>query len=68
MSKRSLILAMVFSSLFGGIVAVVGYSYLNPKEQIIHQTSAANPVSLTKLRIRLCRLCSTGRTEFCLCC
>ncbi|MEQ8627687.1 Do family serine endopeptidase [Ekhidna sp.] len=47
MSKRSLILAMVFSSLFGGIVAVVGYSYLNPKEQIIHQTSAANPVSLT---------------------
>lgn len=48
MSKRSLILAMVFSSLFGGIVAVVGYSYLSPKEQIIQQTSAsANPVSLT---------------------
>ena len=47
MSKRSLILAMVFSSLFGGIVAVVGFSYLNPKEQIMQQTSAANPVSLT---------------------
>ena len=48
MSKRSLILAMVFSSLFGGMVAVVGYSYLNPKEQIIQQTSATtNPVSLT---------------------
>lgn len=48
MSKRSLILAMVFSSLFGGIVAVVGYSYLNPNEQVIQQTSATpNPVSLT---------------------
>lgn len=48
MSKRSLIFAMIFSSFFGGIVAVVGYSYINPQEQITRQTSvSANPVSLT---------------------
>ncbi|MEQ8905415.1 Do family serine endopeptidase [Ekhidna sp.] len=48
MSKRSLILAMVFSSLFGGIVAVVGFSLIVPQEKIIQQTGAqANPVSLT---------------------
>ncbi|WP_420576284.1 Do family serine endopeptidase [Ekhidna sp.] len=48
MSKRSLIFAMIFSSLFGGLVAVVGYSYINPQEQITRQTSAStNPVSLT---------------------
>lgn len=48
MSKRSLILAMVFSSLFGGIVAVVGFSLIVPQERIIQQTGAeANPVSLT---------------------
>jgi Do/DeqQ family serine protease len=39
---------MVFSSLFGGIVAVVGFSLIVPQERIIQQTGAeANPVSLT---------------------
>ncbi|MEP1035506.1 Do family serine endopeptidase [Ekhidna sp.] len=48
MNKRSLILAMMFSSLFGGIVAVVGFSIISPKETIIQSTSGeANPVSLT---------------------
>ncbi|WP_425393004.1 S1C family serine protease [Ekhidna sp.] len=48
MSKRNLIMAMVFSSLFGGIVAVVGYNLISPKERIIQQaTGEANPVSLT---------------------
>ncbi|WP_420317565.1 Do family serine endopeptidase [Ekhidna sp.] len=48
MSKRSFILAMVFSSLFGGIVAVVGFTLISPQERIIQQTSGgANPVSLT---------------------
>lgn len=48
MSKRSLVLAMVFSSLFGGIVAVVGFSLIVPQEKLIQQTGAqTNPVSLT---------------------
>lgn len=43
-----MIMAMVFSSLFGGIVAVVGFSIIAPRETII-QTSPGqtNPVSLT---------------------
>lgn len=48
MSKKSLILAMVFSSLFGGIVAVVGFSIIAPKETIIRSSPGqTNPVSLT---------------------
>lgn len=48
MSKRNLILAMMFSSLFGGVVAIVGYSSLAPKPSIIQPTSAEdNPVALT---------------------
>lgn len=48
MSKRSLITAMIFSSLFGGIVAVVGFSVIAPRETYIQQTSdQGNPVSLT---------------------
>ncbi|WP_370090239.1 S1C family serine protease [Ekhidna sp.] len=48
MSKRSFIMAMVFSSLFGGIVAMVGYSVIAPEQKVI-QTSqgGVNPVSLT---------------------
>lgn len=48
MSKRSLIVTMIFSSLFGGIVAVVGFSFIAPKETIIQPASGElNPVSLT---------------------
>lgn len=41
-------MAMVFSSLFGGIVAIVGYSVIAPEQRVI-QTSqnGVNPVSLT---------------------
>ena len=47
MSKKSLILAMIFSSLFGGIAAVVGFSIIAPKETIIRSApNQANPVSL----------------------
>lgn len=42
MSKRSLILAMMFSSLFGGIVAVVGYSIIAPQQQYIQPVSTQN--------------------------
>lgn len=48
MSKKSLIVAMVFSSLFGGIVAVIGFSIISPKEAIIQTGSnQESPVSLT---------------------
>ncbi|WP_436517896.1 Do family serine endopeptidase [Ekhidna sp. To15] len=48
MSKRSLILAMMFSSLFGGIVAVIGFSVISPRETIIQPNAdQTNPVSLT---------------------
>ena len=48
MSKRSLILAMAFSSLFGGIVAIIGFSIVAPRETIIQPTHAqSSPVSLT---------------------
>lgn len=48
MSKRSLIMAMVFSSLFGGIVAIIGFSFIAPKETIIRSAAVdSNPVSLT---------------------
>ncbi|MEQ9466153.1 MAG: Do family serine endopeptidase [Ekhidna sp.] len=48
MSKRSLMMAMIFSSLFGGIVAVTGYTLIVPKERIVQSTNGnANPVSLT---------------------
>ncbi|MEO9482550.1 MAG: Do family serine endopeptidase [Ekhidna sp.] len=48
MSKRSLIMAMIFSSLFGGIVAVVGFSLIVPQDRTIQPTAnQTNPVSLT---------------------
>ncbi|NQZ74885.1 MAG: trypsin-like peptidase domain-containing protein [Ekhidna sp.] len=48
MNKSSLILAMIFSSIFGGGVAIVGYSVLVPQEAKMQQAVAStNPVSLT---------------------
>lgn len=48
MSKRSFVLAMVFSSLFGGSVAIIGYSLIAPQEQgAAHPVVSTNPVSLT---------------------
>ena len=47
MNKRSLFLAMVFSSLFGGMVAVVGYSIMVPPTTIVRQAANSNPVALT---------------------
>ena len=47
MSKRSLMMAMVFSSVFGGVVALVGYSIIVPKQTIIQQASEPNPLALT---------------------
>ncbi len=47
MSKRSLMIAMVFSSVFGGAVALVGYSFFVPKQTIIQQTAERNPLALT---------------------
>lgn len=48
MSNRNLILAMMFSSIFGGLIAVWGYSSLMPQSQTI-QTAAeqGGEVSLT---------------------
>ncbi len=45
MNKRNLILAMMLSSFFGGVVAVIGYSSLVPPPQII-QASGANKTQL----------------------
>ena len=48
MSKRNLIVAMMFSSLFGGLVAILGYTFFAPQQTIIQQASqSANPVALT---------------------
>ncbi len=47
MNKRSLVFAMIFSSLFGGVVALIGYSFLVPKPTIIQSTSSDNPLALT---------------------
>ena len=48
MSKRNLIVAMMFSSIFGGLVAILGYSVIAPPQSTIQPTSeAANPVALT---------------------
>lgn len=48
MNKRSLILTVVFASLFGGIVAIFGYTLLVPQQKVqYNQTGNSNPVSLT---------------------
>lgn len=48
MSKRSFVMAMIFSSLFGGIVAMIGYSVVVPQQKVIQTTeNGVNPVSLT---------------------
>ncbi|MEO1255729.1 MAG: Do family serine endopeptidase, partial [Bacteroidota bacterium] len=41
-------LAMIFSSVFGGLVAVIGVSFILPEQQIIKkETEKSSPVSLT---------------------
>lgn len=40
-------MAMIFSSLFGGIISLVGYSVLVPKQTIIQQTADRSPLALT---------------------
>ncbi len=41
-------MAMVFSSIFGGLVALIGASFILPEQRIIQPTSdSSNPVSLT---------------------
>ena len=48
MNKRGLIMAMVFSSLLGATIALIGYSIISPKQTIIQQTSSQqNPLALT---------------------
>ena len=48
MNKRSLIIAMIFSSIFGGLVVLIGASFVLPEQQVIQQTSEqSSPVSLT---------------------
>lgn len=47
MNKRSFVMAMVFSSLFGGIIALVGYSIIAPSPSMLQQTAERNPMSLT---------------------
>jgi Do/DeqQ family serine protease len=47
MNRRSFVFAMLFSSLFGGIIALVGYSTLVPRQTIIQQTTDRNPLALT---------------------
>ncbi|MEP5612667.1 MAG: trypsin-like peptidase domain-containing protein [Cyclobacteriaceae bacterium] len=47
MNKRSLVMAMIFSSVFGGIISLVGYSFLAPKQTIIQQTADRSPLALT---------------------
>jgi len=48
MTKRNLIMAMLFSSVFGGLVAILGYSIIAPQQTIIQPTSQdSNPVALT---------------------
>lgn len=40
-------MAMIFSSIFGGAIALVGYSVLVPRQTIIQQTAERNPLALT---------------------
>jgi len=48
MSKRNLYIAMVFSSVFGGLVALVGYSLIVPQQEKIIQTAGdQSPIALT---------------------
>ncbi|GAB4232735.1 MAG: trypsin-like peptidase domain-containing protein [Ekhidna sp.] len=49
MSKRNLILAMLLSSVLGGTVAMMGYSFFMPQQQFVQPTSAkqGSQVALT---------------------
>ncbi len=47
MNRRSFITAMVFSSCFGGIIALTGHSILAPEPTVIRQTSDRSPLALT---------------------
>jgi serine protease Do len=48
MNKRSLVLTVIFASLFGGIIAIFGYTLLVPQQKVMYtQTGNSNPVSLT---------------------
>lgn len=41
-------MAMIFSSVFGGIVAIIGFTIINPNEKVIQTTTnGTSPVSLT---------------------
>lgn len=49
MSKRSLVITVLFSSIFGGFVAIMGYSFLVPHQKTLHPVSGKddNQVALT---------------------
>lgn len=48
MNKRSLIISVVFASLFGGIVALFGYTLIQPQPYIENdRAQSKNPVALT---------------------
>lgn len=47
MIKRNLFFAMVFSSIFGGFVAIIGYNALVPSNQAQQVSGESNPISLT---------------------
>lgn len=48
MNKSSLILSVLFASIFGGVVAIFGYTMLVPQPQSsFSQTSTKSPVALT---------------------
>lgn len=47
MSKRNLILAMMFSSVFGGVIALLGYSLILPNQLSPSTLKSDNQVALT---------------------
>lgn len=47
MNKRSLVIAMIFSSIFGGIIALAGYSLIAPEPSRVQQVVDRNPLALT---------------------
>ncbi|MFK7952116.1 MAG: Do family serine endopeptidase [Ekhidna sp.] len=48
MNKKSLILTVIFASIFGGVVAIFGYSLIQPQPNIqYNQATNRNPVALT---------------------
>lgn len=47
MNKKNLIVAMIFSSVFGGVIALIGYSLIAPQPQRVQQVADRNPMALT---------------------